>query len=158
MSFTLAPPAAAPCACRRALRRPQPCRAAVSSRGGAIEDEVYIDKAPATLLRSDGQDSGMRARFEARSPRERAPGDAPSRLVRCRLTLWAAQAMIRQRQNEICSAISALDGTAFREDSWTRPGGGGGISRVIQGGNVRARRCQPSVQAHWLRGAGAVLN
>lgn len=83
----------------------------MSSRGGAIEEEVYIEKAPATLLRSDGQDSGMRSRFEA---------------------------MIRQRQDEICAAISALDGTPFREDSWTRPGGGGGISRVIQGGNVRA--------------------
>jgi coproporphyrinogen III oxidase len=24
----------------------------------------------------------------------------------------------------------------FREDAWTRPGGGGGISRVLQGGRV----------------------
>lgn len=72
--------------------------------------QVYIDKAPATLLRADGQDSGMRAKFEA---------------------------MIRKKQDEICAAIEAVDGNKFREDSWTRPGGGGGISRVLQDGKVR---------------------
>ncbi len=29
-----------------------------------------------------------------------------------------------------------VDGIKFREDSWIRPGGGGGISRVLQDGNV----------------------
>jgi coproporphyrinogen III oxidase len=44
--------------------------------------------------------------------------------------------MIRAAQNEICSAVEELDGQKFQEDAWTRPGGGGGISRVLQGGNV----------------------
>ena len=44
--------------------------------------------------------------------------------------------MIRKAQNEICAAIQELDGQEFREDAWTRPGGGGGISRVLQGGEV----------------------
>lgn len=48
------------------------------------------------------------------------------------------EAMIRKKQDEICAAIEAVDGKKFREDSWTRPGGGGGISRVLQDGNVRA--------------------
>ena len=45
--------------------------------------------------------------------------------------------MIRDAQNSICSAIEELDGKGkFHEDCWTRPGGGGGISRVLSNGNV----------------------
>ncbi|WP_164017565.1 oxygen-dependent coproporphyrinogen oxidase [Pyxidicoccus trucidator] len=40
-------------------------------------------------------------------------------------------------QDEICGALERLDGTArFREDAWTRPGGGGGRSRVLEDGAV----------------------
>ncbi len=40
-------------------------------------------------------------------------------------------------QDEICSGLEALDGAAdFREDLWTREGGGGGRTRVIEGGAV----------------------
>jgi coproporphyrinogen III oxidase len=46
------------------------------------------------------------------------------------------EAMVRKAQDEVCEAVSKLDGTEFREDNWERPGGGGGTSRVIQGGNV----------------------
>ena len=41
--------------------------------------------------------------------------------------------MIREAQNSICAAVEAEDGGAqFREDAWGRPGGGGGVSRVMQ--------------------------
>jgi coproporphyrinogen III oxidase len=44
---------------------------------------------------------------------------------------------MRYLQDEICARLEALDGKAkFREDSWERPGGGGGRSRVIQQGGV----------------------
>jgi coproporphyrinogen III oxidase len=46
------------------------------------------------------------------------------------------EAMIRAVQNEICGEIEALDGAKFHEDAWVRDGGGGGISRVIQNGNI----------------------
>ena len=40
---------------------------------------------------------------------------------------------IREAQNEICAAVEAEDGEGkFREDAWCRPGGGGGVSRVMQ--------------------------
>ena len=39
-------------------------------------------------------------------------------------------------QDSICEALGNEDGTAFREDSWERPGGGGGRSRVIEEGNI----------------------
>ena len=83
--------------------------AAPSTR--TIEEEVALDEAPLTLLREGGGDDAgsMRAKFEK---------------------------MIRAAQNEICSAVEELDGQKFQEDAWTRPGGGGGISRVLQGGNV----------------------
>lgn len=45
-------------------------------------------------------------------------------------------AFVHDIQDHICREIAALDGTPFREDVWSREGGGGGRSRVIQEGNV----------------------
>lgn len=75
-----------------------------------LAPEDYVDAPPATLVREgiDGPDT-MRARFEK---------------------------LIRGAQDQICAAIEEVDGTSFRQDAWTRAGGGGGITRVIQGGNV----------------------
>jgi coproporphyrinogen III oxidase len=42
-------------------------------------------------------------------------------------------------QNRIVSALEALDGRSFKTDSWRRPEGGGGITRVIEEGNVFER-------------------
>jgi coproporphyrinogen III oxidase len=40
-------------------------------------------------------------------------------------------------QQDICSTLEQADGKGrFITDSWERPGGGGGISRVIENGNV----------------------
>ena len=40
-------------------------------------------------------------------------------------------------QDRICEALVALDGgKGFREDNWERPGGGGGRTRVLEGGAV----------------------
>ncbi|MBI5461502.1 MAG: oxygen-dependent coproporphyrinogen oxidase [Gammaproteobacteria bacterium] len=39
-------------------------------------------------------------------------------------------------QDRICNALSAIDGSPFREDAWDRPGGGGGRSRVLEEGAV----------------------
>lgn len=39
-------------------------------------------------------------------------------------------------QDSICAALSRADGGAFREDSWDRPGGGGGRARVINGNHI----------------------
>jgi len=48
-----------------------------------------------------------------------------------------AAAFFRELQDRITSALEAADGGArFREDSWTRPGGGGGRTRVIADGGV----------------------
>ena len=44
--------------------------------------------------------------------------------------------LVRKAQLSICAAIEEVDGTKFRTDAWTRAGGGGGITKVIQGGNV----------------------
>jgi coproporphyrinogen III oxidase len=43
----------------------------------------------------------------------------------------------RDLQDRICTGLESADGAAtFREDTWTRPGGGGGRSRVIENGAV----------------------
>jgi coproporphyrinogen III oxidase len=42
-------------------------------------------------------------------------------------------------QQRIASGLEALDGDALRRDEWTRPEGGGGISRTIENGNVFER-------------------
>jgi coproporphyrinogen III oxidase len=46
-------------------------------------------------------------------------------------------AFIRAMQAELCESLERLDGTArFGADGWVRPGGGGGLSRVLQEGPV----------------------
>ncbi|CAO2838894.1 unnamed protein product [Amaranthus hypochondriacus] len=77
----------------------------------AIEKETPETEAPPTFLREDSNPSdSVRGRFEK---------------------------MIREVQNKVCEAIEAADGGGkFKEDVWSRPGGGGGISRVLQDGAV----------------------
>lgn len=46
-------------------------------------------------------------------------------------------AHIHDLQNRICATLEKSDGkSAFAEDQWQRPGGGGGKTRVIANGNV----------------------
>jgi len=48
-----------------------------------------------------------------------------------------AAAYFRDLQDRICAGLGEVDGpTGFREDSWQRPGGGGGRSRVLENGGV----------------------
>src|SRR5262245_44042596 len=48
-----------------------------------------------------------------------------------------AAANFRDLQDRICGALESLDGAArFRTDSWDRPGGGGGRTRVLADGGV----------------------
>ena len=46
-----------------------------------------------------------------------------------------AAALFTELQDRISGAISDLDGSQFREDAWSREGGGG-RTRVLEGGNV----------------------
>jgi coproporphyrinogen III oxidase len=51
--------------------------------------------------------------------------------------LAAVRAYLLGLQDRICAAVEAEDGVArFAEDSWERPGGGGGRSRVLVDGAV----------------------
>lgn len=53
-------------------------------------------------------------------------------MLRDELAAW-----LRGLQNDICEALEKADGRAmFSNEPWQRPEGGGGISRVIQDGNV----------------------
>ncbi|KAJ8556269.1 hypothetical protein K7X08_023027 [Anisodus acutangulus] len=110
--------------CRTSKRRPThnyslKVQASSSSSSRMIEKETPETERPVTFLResdegSSGDDSSksnsVRARFEK---------------------------MIREVQDSVCTALEAVDGGAkFKEDVWSRPGGGGGISRVLQAGDV----------------------
>jgi coproporphyrinogen III oxidase len=47
------------------------------------------------------------------------------------------RAYVESLQDTICSALERIDGTAcFREELWERPAGGGGRTRVLEGGSV----------------------
>jgi len=58
------------------------------------------------------------------------------------------ETVIRAAQDSICARIEAVEAAAaaaegaaasprgFRQDAWTRDGGGGGVTRVLQGGRV----------------------
>src|SRR5712691_11722359 len=42
----------------------------------------------------------------------------------------------KELQDRITQAIEEVDGKPFREDSWSREGGGGGRTRILESGNV----------------------
>ncbi|KAK5819870.1 hypothetical protein PVK06_024900 [Gossypium arboreum] len=89
-----------------------PIRRPMTTSAVSIEKETVISERPHTFLRqTDGEDNGsIRSRF---------------------------QSMILEMQESVCGALEALDGAGkFKEDAWTTPGGGGGISRVLQDGAV----------------------
>jgi coproporphyrinogen III oxidase len=46
------------------------------------------------------------------------------------------QDYFKKLQDEITHAIEELDGTVFREDTWSREGGGGGRTRILEQGHV----------------------
>jgi coproporphyrinogen III oxidase len=49
----------------------------------------------------------------------------------------AVQTYLQSLQDRICAALEELDGHArFGEDLWSRPGGGGGRSRILRDGQV----------------------
>ena len=50
-------------------------------------------------------------------------------------------------QDTICSALEQADGKAvFKEDAWKRPGGGGGLTRIIENGRYLKREVLIQVQ------------
>lgn len=99
--------------------RPHPARAAhkpdimaTTTTGPSWTDHKPVVEMPPTFIRAPGEggtSGNMRERFEA---------------------------MIRKAQDDICAQVEKLDGGKFHEDAWVRENGGGGISRVLQGGNV----------------------
>jgi coproporphyrinogen III oxidase len=48
----------------------------------------------------------------------------------------AVKAFLMQLQSEICAGLENLDGARFIRDAWEKESGGGGISRVLEGGQV----------------------
>jgi len=68
-------------------------------------------------------------------------------------------------QHDIVERIGALDGKAFGRDDWTRAEGGGGVTRILEGGHVmeragvgfshvRGTKLPPSATAHRPQIAG----
>src|SRR5207247_6592197 len=46
------------------------------------------------------------------------------------------ESYFKNLQDRISRAIEELDGNRFREDLWTREGGGGGRTRILEEGKV----------------------
>jgi coproporphyrinogen III oxidase len=51
----------------------------------------------------------------------------------------AVRAWLTGLQQRIVSALESVDGGTFARDEWTRPEGGGGISRILEEGNLFER-------------------
>ena len=49
----------------------------------------------------------------------------------------SVEAWMQEFQTRLCAQLEAADGgAAFRRDAWERPGGGGGVSRVLENGAI----------------------
>ena len=55
------------------------------------------------------------------------------------MDVTAARTYFLDLQSRIVAALETIDGQPFRRDEWTRPEGGGGISRLLEEGNVLER-------------------
>ena len=55
------------------------------------------------------------------------------------MNLQAVETYFTGLQDRIVAALEAIDGKSFSTDRWSRPEGGGGITRVIEDGNVFER-------------------
>lgn len=55
------------------------------------------------------------------------------------LPTQAAYQYFTQLQTRIVQALEQADGTEFQSDSWTRPEGGGGVSKLLEGGPLFER-------------------
>jgi coproporphyrinogen III oxidase len=77
----------------------------------------------------------------------------------------AVREYLLRLQDRIVSRFEALDGKAFLRDEWQRPEGGGGISRLLEGGDLLERggvgfshvtgtKLPPSATAHRAQIAG----
>ena len=51
----------------------------------------------------------------------------------------AVHAYLTGLQGRIVAALEAIDGGLFRSDEWSRPAGGGGLTRIIEEGRVFER-------------------
>ncbi len=51
----------------------------------------------------------------------------------------SVRAYFTDLQQRIVASLEAMEGSPFRRDAWTRPEGGGGVSRLIEQGNVLER-------------------
>lgn len=83
-----------------------------------IQNSETIKLDPATLAEKDAQ-------------KKRETGvndDSPMRL--------RMERFIKEQQQIIVKELEKIDGVKFRKDEWTRPNGGGGITCVLQDGNI----------------------
>ena len=78
----------------------------------------------------------------------------------------AVRSYLLDLQERIVASLEAMDGKRFLRDEWTRPEGGGGISRLLEGGelleragvgfsHVKGEKLPPSASAHREQVAGA---
>ena len=75
------------------------------------------------------------------------------------MNVAAVRSYLPDLQERIVAGLEAIDGGRFRRDEWTRPEGGGGVSRLIEGGaaierggvlfsHVTGDQLPPSATAH----------
>ncbi len=57
-------------------------------------------------------------------------------MATCETVRIRMEKTVQRVQEAICQALEQIDGTGFREDTWTRQEGSFGITRVMQNGNV----------------------
>jgi coproporphyrinogen III oxidase len=127
-------PAPLPAPASAAARAAAVSAAAAALRGGAPARHPSVDPSGASYLVLPLPDGSTLCLAPPVRPLPSSTGEIERDM----------EALVRQLQAEICGAVEALEraggggarGAVFREDVWTRPEGGGGWSRVLQGGAV----------------------
>ncbi|KAK5108920.1 hypothetical protein LTR62_007722 [Meristemomyces frigidus] len=102
--------------------------------GAIIHSMATGDKPPPTE-RTDPPRKGLQLESPTIAERDnlskRESAVTPASPMRLRM-----EAFIKANQQDIVRTLENLDGQQFQVDTWERPNGGGGISCVLQDGNV----------------------
>ncbi|XP_058201659.1 coproporphyrinogen-III oxidase 1, chloroplastic [Rhododendron vialii] len=105
-------------------------RASAATRTNLLR--VHASQSSSPMIEKERPETNRPLTFLRESDGQSPASDLGNNSVRARF-----ETMIREAQDAVCAAIEAVDGGGkFKEDVWSRPGGGGGISRVLQDGAV----------------------
>ncbi|KAI9845644.1 MAG: Coproporphyrinogen-III oxidase [Sclerophora amabilis] len=116
---------------RSAAEKDEPDNKIWAPKTRIVVGVVFISAMIYSMLTGSVEQTEAPSIAERDSMQKRESGVSATSPMRLRM-----ESFIKEQQSIIVASLQDLDGKPFRTDTWTRPNGGGGVSCVLQDGNV----------------------